>query len=98
MLRDKEEVNEIYPLIKEARLHNLWIYDPNAPRGEKWMTPDGFKEKYKDIKFNYSQSQVFMKGFKLRDPRESIGEFDKRIEKIKQEKEEFIKRVKKWYK
>ena len=92
-----QHIDENFPLVKEARLHNVWIYEPAAQKGERWMTPDEFIERYKHLKVSNMQTQKFMKDFKLMDPRDFIDEFDKRINVLQKEKSIFLDRIKKHY-
>lgn len=76
------DVKKLMPLIKEALLQRVWLY--NKDNGN-WYTPEEFHEKYENAELNNYQLSQILENTVMRDPKGGNTAYHRAIEhKIEQ--------------
>lgn len=84
--QQRGDKKKLMPLVKEAILQNVWLY--NKLNGN-WYTPEEFQAKYENTELNNYQIKSILENMVLRDPKGGNTAYHKAIEqKIEQHHKE----------
>ena len=104
--REKGDFNVLMPIITEALLQKVWLYDKKFGR---WYTPEEFTRQFSKRFMNIYDQEEFLENLILRDPRsgnaafqkailQKTAEYQKELAELTRKGETFLNRVIDYYK